>query len=110
MNRLYPQVQEVRGIVASYYGADPGDMTTPRKHGRLPRIRQVAMYLCKEVALIQGMQSPRPPSYLEIARRFARDHTTVLYGVRKIRALVQTDASLARELAELRRLIEKARA
>ncbi len=109
MTRLYPQVQEVRSLVARYYGADLADMTTPRKNGRLPRIRQVAMYLCKELARIQGMQSPRPPSYLEIGRRFARDHTTVLSGVRKIRAMSRTDASLAAELEDIRRLIEEAR-
>lgn len=108
--KLYPQVQEIQRLVALYYGLSLRDMRSPAKFKNLPRVRQIAMYLSKELALILGVgKEPRPPSYPEIARHFARDHTTVLYGVAAIRSRIESDPKFAAEIGELRQIIAEAR-
>lgn len=58
----------------------------------------MAMYLCKRLT-----QRSLP----EIGRKFGgRDHTTILYGVRKIEELMQTDNQIAEDAELLRRMLE----
>jgi chromosomal replication initiator protein len=57
------------------------------------------MYLCKKLT---------PRSLPEIARRIGgRDHTTVLYGVRKIEELIAVDSQIAEDAELLRRMLEE---
>jgi chromosomal replication initiator protein len=57
-------------------------------------MRKMAMYLAKTLTL---------RSLPEIGRKFGgRDHTTVLHAVRKIEALVGSDAMLADEVEALK--------
>jgi hypothetical protein len=43
----------------------------------------------------------------EIGRKFGgRDHTTILYGVRKIEELMQVDSQIAEDAEILRRMLE----
>jgi chromosomal replication initiator protein len=62
------------------------------------RPRQVAMYLAKQLT---------PRSLPEIGRKFGgRDHTTVIYAIRKIEELRTGDASLSEDIETLRRLLQ----
>lgn len=56
------------------------------------RPRQIAMYLARELT---------GASYTEIGRMFARDHTTILWGVEKIRKLVAEDRALVRFIEDI---------
>jgi chromosomal replication initiator protein len=58
----------------------------------------MAMYLSKNLT---------SRSYPEIARKLGgRDHTTVLYGVRKIEELMSVDSQIAEDAEILRRTLE----
>lgn len=96
----YSSVRKIQRIVAAYYNLSMNDMLSERRQNSIVRPRQRAMYLCKHFT---------PLSYPEIGRRFGgRDHTTVLHGVRKIAALMESDPDFAVEIEELKQLIGQA--
>jgi chromosomal replication initiator protein len=73
-------------------------MIGPKRLRIYARPRQVAMYLCKQ------MTSRSLP---EIGRHFGRrDHTTVMYGVKRIEELKVQDGQIAEDLELLRRTLE----
>ena len=75
-NRGQISIELIQRTVADYYGIKIGDMGSSRRPARLVLPRQIAMYLAKELT-----QKSLP----EIGEAFGgRDHTTVLYAVRKI--------------------------
>ena len=57
------------------------------------RPRMVAMFLCRELT-----QRSQP----ELGRLFHRDHTTILWDVRRITALMETDADLRAHVEAIR--------
>lgn len=89
----YPFVSDIQRIVAKYYGITRLDMLSPRRSAKIAAPRQVAYYLSKTLT---------PNTLPTIGRLFGgRDHTSVLYGVRKITQLKDTDAKLAVALQTL---------
>ena len=73
------------------------DMQSARRARAVARPRQVAMYLAKQLT---------PRSLPEIGRKFGgRDHTTVMYAIRKIEELRAIDAVLSEDIETLRRLL-----
>ena len=75
-NRGQISIELIQRTVAEAYGIKVGDMGSSRRPARLVLPRQIAMYLSKELT-----QKSLP----EIGEAFGgRDHTTVLYAVRKI--------------------------
>jgi chromosomal replication initiator protein len=91
-------IEDIQKKVASYYHVSMRDLLSHRRDRVIVRPRQVAMYLCKELTT---------RSLPEIGRRFGgRDHTTVLYGVRRIGQMKQENTTLADEIELLRRMLE----
>jgi hypothetical protein len=81
-----PAVRNVMSVVANAYGFRADDLASPSRTHTLAFARQMAMYLAYEVT---GRSS------LVIGHILGRDHTTVLFGVRKIRRLRATDTTVA---------------
>jgi chromosomal replication initiator protein len=82
----------MRGIqedVARHYRISHLHMTSSRRDRSVARPRQIAMYLCFKLT---------PKSYPDIGRAFDRDHTTVMYAVKRIEALRLADGDLAADL------------
>lgn len=78
--KLGLSIHDIQKAVAEHYGITIHDMSCDRRTANLVLPRQVMFYLCKRLTL---------KSFPEIGRRSGgRDHTTVLYGVRKIAAMV----------------------
>ena len=94
-------MREISGACASLINVTRAEMAGPRRHRRLARARQVAMYLAREQT---------GASYPEIGRCFGgRHHATVLYGIKQVKKRLaeheaQTEGLLrrARELQGLR--------
>ena len=81
-----------------YYKIRLADITGSSRARAVARPRQMAMYLSKSLTT---------RSYPEIARKLGgRDHTTVLYGVRKIEELMAVDSQIAEDAEMLRRMLE----
>ena len=75
-NRGQISIDLIQRTVADYYKLKLGDMYSKRKPAKIALPRQIAMYLAKELT-----QKSLP----EIGEAFGgKDHTTVLYAVRKI--------------------------
>jgi|KBSSwiStaDraftv2_1062776.scaffolds.fasta_scaffold1520146_1 hypothetical protein len=80
----------IRNVTAKYYGLTTNDIICDRRTKDLVLARQVAFYLCKKLT---------PFSLPAIGRRFGdRDHTTVLYAVRKIERLMHSDEKLSKDI------------
>ena len=75
-NRGQISIEMIQRTVADYYKLKLADMYSKRKPAKIALPRQIAMYLAKELT-----QKSLP----EIGEAFGgKDHTTVLYAVRKI--------------------------
>ena len=91
-------IDEIQKRVAEHYNIRLADMHSARRARAVARPRQVAMWLCKQLT---------PRSLPEIGRKFGgRDHTTVMYAVRKIEELKASDPALAEDVDLLRRMLQ----
>jgi chromosomal replication initiator protein len=69
-------IDNIIKTVADYYGKEVNELLDKTRKAHIAQARQVAMALTKELT---------NHSYTEIAKAFGgRDHTTVLYAVRKV--------------------------
>jgi chromosomal replication initiator protein len=90
-------IEEIQRRVAEHYHMRLADMQSARRARAVARPRQVAMYLAKQLT---------PRSLPEIGRKFGgRDHTTVMYAIRKIEELRAIDPLLSEDVETLRRLL-----
>jgi len=91
-------MDEIIKKCCEYYNIRQQDLLGQSRARSVARPRQMAMYLCKRLT-----QRSLP----EIARKIGgRDHTTVLYGVRKIEELMAVDSQIAEDAELLRRMLE----
>ncbi|PKP85429.1 MAG: chromosomal replication initiator protein DnaA [Alphaproteobacteria bacterium HGW-Alphaproteobacteria-2] len=91
-------VDEIIRKVADHYNVRVSDILSQRRNRAIARPRQVGMYLAK---MLTSKSLP------EIGRHFGgRDHTTVLYAVRKIEALRAVDSQINEDIELLRRALE----
>lgn len=91
------KIEDIQRIAAKHYNVARTDLVSNRRTRNVVLPRQVAMYLAKVLT---------PRSLPEIGRKFGgRDHTTVLHAVRKIDALIKTDAPLAQAVELLKRML-----
>ncbi|MFO1032839.1 MAG: chromosomal replication initiator protein DnaA [Hyphomicrobiales bacterium] len=96
-NRI--KIDDILKVVGLHYNVSKNDLLSPRRARSVVVPRQVGMYLAKKLT---------SRSLPEIGRRFGgRDHSTVLHAVRKIDEQMRGDEKLARDLAQLIRLIEQ---
>ena len=88
-------VDMIQKTVAEHYSLKQADLISERRARAVARPRQVAMWIAKQVTT---------RSLPDIGRRFGgRDHTTVLHAVRRIEALKNEDAGIARDIDALLR-------
>jgi hypothetical protein len=91
------KILEVMAVVCKGEGITLAEMKSKLRHRPFAIPRQYAMYLCRELT---------GRSYPAIGQLMGdRDHTTILFGYRKVRALEQCNPVLARKLDEYRRQI-----
>lgn len=79
-------IPRIQKAVADYYKLSVDSLRSRSNMGNVLVPRQVAMYLCKQLA---------KKSYPEIARQFGgKHHTTVIHSVEKIRKLINSDREM----------------
>jgi len=85
--------------VEKYYNLPKGSLVSQRRPKSVSYPRQVAMYLCREIA---DMKLP------DIGRDFGgRNHTTVMHAVNKISEDMKTQADVEKDVAELTENVTK---
>ena len=89
---------QIQKTVADHYGVKISELRSDRKHKAIAMPRQVAMFLIREMTRC---------SFPDIGHQFGgRDHTTVMYAVKKIEKKLADDVSLRGTLDILRKKIE----
>ena len=91
------KVSEVQAVVAAAHGMDVRDLKVRCRKHRFAHPRFEVMFLARELT------SNSLPGIGRLMGGF--DHTSVLYGIRKIAKRVETDAALAARLAKCREAI-----
>ncbi|HET6411179.1 MAG TPA: chromosomal replication initiator protein DnaA [Anaeromyxobacter sp.] len=82
-----PPIEKIQEAVAAHYGLTVAKLTSASREQKIALPRQVAMYLCREMA---------KEKFQSIAERFnKKDHTTVIAAVERIRSLKETDPSVS---------------
>ncbi len=91
-------VENIQKTVADYYKIKVADMYSKKRPASIARPRQIAMFIAKELT-----QKSLP----EIGQLFGgRDHTTVLYAVRKIGAERKQNTELNQQLHVLEQTLK----
>jgi hypothetical protein len=76
-------IKRIQHAVCAEYGITITELLSQRRHKKIVRPRQIAIYLCKTMT---------DRSYPEIGRRFGgRDHTTAISSVQRVERLCATD-------------------
>jgi chromosomal replication initiator protein len=75
-------VADIQAVVAEAFGVTVADIRSARRSQQYVRPRQIAMYLARELT---DQSLPR------IGDGFCRDHTTVLYAVRRVTERIRED-------------------
>lgn len=88
-----PSIEAVQEAVCSVLGLSREDLLSPRRAPRVARARQLAMYVAREQTR---------HSLSEIARRFDRDHTTVLHAVRTVAQRLEPGSETSATLLKVR--------
>jgi chromosomal replication initiator protein len=86
-------------VTADTYEVSIVDLTGPSRKQPLAQIRQIAMYLCRDLTDL---------SLPKIGAAFGgRDHSTVIHAVEKIRRLIQSDKAVFDEVTRLTQTLRK---
>jgi chromosomal replication initiator protein len=91
-----PSLRDIEAAVCARFGLTPEILRGPKKQRGIARPRQIVMFLAREMTQL---------SYPHIGAHFNRDHTTVLHGERRIRALMAEKPKLADYVRECRALV-----
>jgi chromosomal replication initiator protein len=88
-----PPIEKIQDAVAAHYGLTVAKLTSASREQKVALPRQVAMYLCRELA---------KEKFQSIAEKFnKKDHTTVIAAVDRIRQLKETDSLVSSALVTL---------
>ncbi len=88
-----PSIERIQEAVAAHYGLTVAKLTSPSREQKIALPRQVAMYLCRELAR---------ETFQSIADKFnKRDHTTVISAVDRIIELRDSDEAVKSAVAAL---------
>lgn len=91
-------VKEVVKIVANFYNVEEESIYDKSRKKDVVKPRQIIMYLLREIFNV---------SYPSIGQKLGgRDHTTVIHSCDKVKECLKVDADLARELGELKLMLQ----
>jgi chromosomal replication initiator protein len=88
-----PTPNLIIGQVCKFYNVDDVELRGSKKHKGIAEPRQVAMYLVRKLTNL---------SFPDIGREFAKDHSTVIYNIRKVEvALKNGDTELQNNIRDI---------
>ena len=84
-------------VVSEHFGVNPDDITSEKRNSKFVLPRQIAMYLCRDII---GM------SLADIAKLLEKkDHTTIMYGIKKVTAKIETDEDVKNKVDIIKKKI-----
>ncbi len=88
-----PSIERIQEEVSKYYALTVAKLTSPNREQKIALPRQVAMYLCRELA---------GETLQQIADKFnKKDHTTVMAAEKRVRDLIESDSEVAEAVRAL---------
>ena len=94
-NSHMPELGEIAGQAASYFGLKLSDLKSPLRRQPIVAARSMSMYLARQLT---------KSSLEQIGAYFGgRDHSTVLHGCRRTEELLRRDRATRQAVAELKR-------
>jgi chromosomal replication initiator protein len=88
-----PSIEKIQEAVAAHYGLTVAKLTSPSREQKIALPRQVAMYLCRELAR---------ETFQSIAEKFnKKDHTTVIAAVDRVLKLASSEQEVRAAVAAL---------
>lgn len=82
----------IQQVVSKYFNINEKDMTSSKRSNDVAYPRQIAMYLCRDIADL---------SYKQIGLDFGkRDHTTVMHACNKIESEIKNDVNNTKAIVE----------
>lgn len=98
-NNRAVSVDQIQKIVAEHYSIKFSDMLSNRRLKHIALAKQIAMYLSKTLTTY---------SFADIGKKFGgKDHTTVLYAVKKIDELQKKNSDIEKDIIFLIKTIKK---
>ena len=92
-----PSLDSIKRATMRVFGLSKTEIESANKSRTICHPRQIAMYLCREMT---------DKSYPQIARAFSKkDHTTVLHAWRKVKAMIQEDPDMIRDVERVRETV-----
>lgn len=93
--KFVPSIEDIkRSVCRRFPGVTMNDLVSERRTGSVVVPRQIAIFLARSIT---------PKSCPSIGSAFGgRDHTTVLYSIRKIDRLSKTDEPIRRAITDIR--------
>jgi chromosomal replication initiator protein len=93
-NKIVPTIKNIQMVVAAHFGVSIMHMVAHRRSADIVLPRQIGYYLSK---VLTGLSFP------VIGRYFGgRDHSTILHGVAKIEARMESEPELSATIQGLR--------
>ena len=93
-------IEDIQEVVGAKFHVKIGDLKSRRRSKTLVHLRQIAMYLCRELT---------EASFPEIGRHFGgKDHTTIIHACRQIAKARDADTNLHSTLEGLKEQILRA--
>ena len=84
-------------IVSEHFGVNPQDIASKKRNSEFVLPRQIVMYLCRDII---GM------SLADIAKLLEKkDHTTVIHGIKKITAEIETNEDIRNKIDIIKKKI-----
>ncbi|MEQ8820135.1 MAG: chromosomal replication initiator protein DnaA [Sumerlaeia bacterium] len=94
-------VEDIQKAVCDYFDVSLDDLLGGRRTKKLTTPRHIALYLCRELTDL---------SFPDLAQRFGgRDHTTIIYGYRKIKKCIAEDEKLGSIVDHLQKVSTRGR-
>lgn len=88
-----PTIERIQEVVAAHYGLTVAKLTSASREQKIALPRQVAMYLCRELA---------KETFQLIAEKFnKKDHSTVISAKERIEELLGTDPAVQSSVTQL---------
>ncbi|HMY47938.1 MAG TPA: helix-turn-helix domain-containing protein [Leptospiraceae bacterium] len=94
---VQPKIGDIKRSVCKHFKMNPIDLDSARRLKKITYPRQIGFYLARTLTT---------RSYPEIGRHFGgKDHTTIIYGVRKIDEVVRKDWRVAFDVAAVEKML-----
>lgn len=87
----------VQRVTCEFFGVSRNDLESPRRHAHIVHVRQIAMYLCREMT---------NHGFPMIGSKFGkRHHSTVIYSCKLVEESIRLGGQPAREIDQVRQLV-----